>query len=262
MIKIHLKVWVLTKIFVTGIILGSLIPLSCVKEINQNFEGSLPKYQLLRNYTPRADRYMREHLINLLIEVALGAEYGNNTQVLKKWAGPMRLFVGGNPSQILQEEMYGIITEINALTTDGFYIIQTADSLQANAYLFLGSAQEFAKRVPMAPSILASHNGLVQLTSNGTFEIQKAALFVDTDQSFIDEQKHVLREELTQSLGLLNDVKYYPSSIFYEAQSYGDSFSTNDREIIRLLYNPGLIAGMDSLQIRRAGRRIMGLPPN
>jgi len=245
-----------------GMIIFIFLVGACTLDTPTDFDGTAPKYQLLRNYNPRADRYVREHLINLLIEVALGAEYGNNTHVLKKWAGPMRLFVGGNPSPVLQEEIYGIITEINALTTDGFYITQATDSLQANAYLFLGSAQEFAKRVPIASTILANHNGLVQLTSNTAFEIQKAALFVDTDQSRIVEQKHVLREELTQSLGLLNDVKYYPSSIFYEAQSYGDSFSTNDREIIRLLYNPGLLSGMDSLQIRRAGRRIMGLTPN
>ena len=37
-------------------------------------------------------------------------------------------------------------------------------------------------------------------------------------------QKHVIREEITQSLGFLNDTYDYPESIFYQGYSESNTF--------------------------------------
>ena len=49
-------------------------------------------------------------------------------------------------------------------------------------------------------------------------------------------QRHVIREEITQSLGLFNDTYDYPESIFYQGYSEQTSFASIDEEIIKLLY--------------------------
>jgi hypothetical protein len=50
-------------------------------------------------------------------------------------------------------------------------------------------------------------------------------------------EKHVLREELTQSLGFGNDSIKYPDSIFYENFSSLTKYSELDKAIIRKHYN-------------------------
>jgi hypothetical protein len=50
------------------------------------------------------------------------------------------------------------------------------------------------------------------------------------------KRKHVILEEITQSLGLANDSMRYPDSIFYEGESYITSLSKMDKEVIKMLY--------------------------
>jgi hypothetical protein len=50
-------------------------------------------------------------------------------------------------------------------------------------------------------------------------------------------QRSILREELTQSLGLYNDSWKYPNSIFYQGGNDVTEYSDLDKEIIQMLYN-------------------------
>jgi hypothetical protein len=63
------------------------------------------------------------------------------------------------------------------------------------------------------------------------------------------ERRHLLREELTQSLGLMNDTNDYPDSIFYQAWTITTQYSEIDKKIIRLLYHQDIKAGMNRLQV-------------
>jgi|SRR6056297_3018952 len=54
------------------------------------------------------------------------------------------------------------------------------------------------------------------------------------------KRKHILREELTQCLGLLNDSYIYPESIFYQRRSEVTEFSEMDKRLIQMLYNYNL----------------------
>lgn len=243
-------------------ILFCLTVAACTLETSDSIPPIQTKYQLLRNYNPTADRYVRKHLTSLLIEVALGAEYGSDLKLLKKWTQPMRLYVGSDLSPELQATLFDVIHEINVLCIDGFNIEQTEDSLTSNAFLYTGSALDFAKRFATLSSMAEHHNGLVHVAFDDSYAITKAVIYVETQQTIRTEQKHVLREELTQGLGLLNDLKYYPESIFFQAQSIGDSFSNFDRELIRLLYHPDFYPGMDAVQMLQTGQRILGVSQN
>ena len=67
----------------------------------------------------------------------------------------------------------------------------------------------------------------------------KGYCFVDMIKTGNDTQtqKSILREEITQSLGLCNDSWKYPNSIFYQGSSTNTEFSDLDKEIIQMLYN-------------------------
>ena len=231
-------------------------------DLNTEQETELPEeeYLLLNpNENAALIPLIKEYLIRYLTEVALGAEYGNNIRLLKKWKKPMKLYIGGNPASFLITELDEIIVEINTLATDDFYIQKVQDSTLANAYLYTGTAQEYSKRYPSAAPRLDENFGLVSVEINEKFEIENAFLFVDTERAPQQEQKHILREELTQGLGLLNDIPYNYYSIFYSGRTETEEYHNDDREIIRLLYHPLMKPGIDSMQIDRVGRQIMGL---
>ena len=53
----------------------------------------------------------------------------------------------------------------------------------------------------------------------------------------VERQKHVLREEITQSMGFTNDTYQYSNSIFYQGYSTITEYSELDKEVIKLFYN-------------------------
>jgi hypothetical protein len=71
---------------------------------------------------------------------------------------------------------------------------------------------------------------------NKISKIVNSKIWVSNEVDFKMKQ-HILREELVQSLGLMNDVKKYPNSIFYKGFSFPTEYSQLDKELINMLYN-------------------------
>ena len=72
-------------------------------------------------------------------------------------------------------------------------------------------------------------------------------MYVDIFRADLPGQKHLLREELTQSLGLGNDSPQYIESIFQSAWTTTTSYSMLDKDVIRLLYHPEMNIGKGNL---------------
>jgi hypothetical protein len=53
----------------------------------------------------------------------------------------------------------------------------------------------------------------------------------------LDGQKHLLREELTQALGLFNDSYKYDNSIFQQSWTTTTDYAPIDVKLIEMLYN-------------------------
>ena len=72
-------------------------------------------------------------------------------------------------------------------------------------------------------------------------EIITTTVFVDTKRTkYPHQQKHLLREEVTQAFGLRNDSYKYTDSMFYGSWQSGIStteYSNLDKEIIKYHYN-------------------------
>ena len=80
------------------------------------------------------------------------------------------------------------------------------------------------------------------------------------DSLTADQRKSLIREELTQTLGLGKDSASYPTSIFYEdneAEEYGwqTSYSELDKKIIKMVYDPRNKCGMTKDQAAEALKR-------
>ena len=76
-------------------------------------------------------------------------------------------------------------------------------------------------------------------------EIYKATVLIASDDALPQKARsHLIREELTQALGFLQDSYSYPDSIFYQDWSMVTEYSDMDREIIRMLYLDDVAPGM------------------
>ena len=78
--------------------------------------------------------------------------------------------------------------------------------------------------------------------------IVRANLFVLKTQAEI-YRRHLLREELTQSLGLMNDSNQYPESIFYAPWTDVTVFADIDRMLISMLYRPDIDVNMNADEV-------------
>ena len=85
---------------------------------------------------------------------------------------------------------------------------------------------------------------------DGEGVIQRGKVLIATDSTTQPERTHMIREELTQSLGLFKDSWEHSDSIFYEGWTTTDKYGPLDEATIRLLYQPQLVPGMDRNQVR------------
>lgn len=206
----------------------------------------------------------QKEVIGYFKDVALGFEFGDASHVSRKWEKDMKIFVGGTPSAEIMNELDRIITEVNLLTAnDDFKILTTSDTTQSNCYLFFGAGNDFSKVIPSATAEIESNLGVFYVWYDDDDIIYRAVVYVDIYRATAANiQKHLLREELTQSLGLARDSKKYPESIFQQDWTDVTEYAPIDRDLIRLLYDPDMETGMDENSIEPVLEElVVGLEP-
>jgi len=178
-------------------------------------------------------------------EVALGFEYGDNSQVVRKWNSDMLVYMSGNTDSVLQAELATITDDLNALFTDKFHMSITHDSIRANFIIYTGGHQHYGDLFPQDAQGAVANAGLFRVYWDSLDVIISGHAFIDTDR-IVDPviRKHLLREELTQALGLGRDSYRYQNSIFQQDWTQVTEFSELDRTLIYLLYNPLIRPGM------------------
>jgi hypothetical protein len=143
----------------------------------------------------------------------------------------MKIYVEGQKIDYLMVELNDIVSELNnIINTIEIEIVKNPKD--ANMFIYLGSSDGFANYCPnLDRSLLTNNWGLFFVSSvNGH-------MYVDINRANEVEQKHLLREELTQSLGLFNDSYKYPESIYYQGWTTTTEYAPIDVELIEMLYN-------------------------
>ena len=196
-------------------------------------------------------------VIDYFKDIALGFEFGNTSNITRKWNSEMKVFIGGEPSFELLAEFEKIRTEINELKTDGFNVTVVDDSLQSNYYIFFGSGTKYAEMFPDEANLVNSNWGLFYLLWNGQNQFYSGHMYVDIIRANSIEQKHLLREEFTQSLGFARDSQLYMESIFQSDWTTTIEYAPIDQDLIRLLYHPKMSVGLNELEVDNALREIL-----
>jgi len=185
-------------------------------------------------------------IVDYFNEIALGFEFQEASLITRKWTLNMQVFVHGNPSQEVLDELDGILTEINALATDGFAISIVDNESYANFHIYFVGQEEYAAAYPETADLLDDNPGLFTVDwSQNTNDLNWGIMYVDVVRlTELEGQKHFLRKALTQSLGFGMTSELYAESIFYHTGPSTVAFSDIDKELIRFLYHPTMTSGL------------------
>lgn len=182
-------------------------------------------------------------------EVALGFEYGNVSAVTRKWKTNMKIFVAGSASTEVRHELDLIIEDINALASDGFQIEIVSKREDSNCFVFFGSEKVYGELYPKQAGLLRKASGLCTVSWNNRDEIVRGHVFVRTEGNSVEEQRHVIREELTQALGFGKDSPRFIDSIFQSKFTLPTTYAPVDRELISLLYHSDMQPGLPATEV-------------
>lgn len=188
-------------------------------------------------------------VIDYFKEISLGFEFGEASKITRRWQSDMKVYIGGDPKPELVNEFEKIKNEINTLVSTDFKIERVNDSVESNYYMFFGSKNQFDKIYPQHRDLTEDNWGLFFVSWNASQNLRSGRMYVDIERANVLEQKHILREELTQSLGLARDSNMYPESIFQSSWTTTIGYSELDKDLIRLLYHPSMRSGLGDFQV-------------
>lgn len=187
---------------------------------------------------PRPEGYSSDE-IDYFIELAFESEYGLGGGVLRRWRSDtgLRVRLMGNVTATDQIVIESVRTEIERLTPLRIQLVEDSAMVEMH---FVRQIR-FREILPDAPP---GNAGLVWVWWDPDDYLCRSVVLIATDVT--DRQRsHLIREELTQALGLLEDSNMYPESVFYQdGSSQADEYSSLDRAAIELLYRDELRVGM------------------
>jgi hypothetical protein len=197
----------------------------------------------LRHTPDRLLTAYQKSVIGYFQEIALGFEYGTATPVTRKWRHDIKIFATGAPDEVHRREIDRVAAELNALIAADVRVLVVDSISDANLIVFFGDAQGFVAQFPCEARLVKGNSGLYHIFWNRKNEIVRGHIFIKTTTSE-EEQRHTIREEITQAMGLGRDSDRFGDSIFRSSYTTVTEYSSIDRDIIRLLYHPSLPVGL------------------
>jgi hypothetical protein len=180
----------------------------------------------------KVEKQRSPETIQYFNEIVMNTEFNGSRKTAYTWKTDMKIYVDGEKQDYLVDELNRIVSELNDIINPIEIKIVSSPS-QANYVVYFGSRTNFKNKYSLSdPQRLENNWGYFEVyTSSGLMYVD---LFRNDDK---ESHKHLLREELTQSLGLFNDSYEYPESIFYQGWTTTTEYAPIDRELIDMLYN-------------------------
>ena len=167
--------------------------------------------------------------------VATKSEFSSGKFQPHRWRKDMKIYVKGDKPDYLMSELNKIVGELNDIINTINIKIVNSES-ESNFVIFFGGQSGYNELCSTSIGLTEHNYGLFVV--DGGVSIGGGSMYVDTERSSTTSaKKHLLREELTQSLGLFNDTYDYPNSIFYQGWTETNQYAPIDIELISMLYN-------------------------
>jgi len=184
-----------------------------------------------------------EDVILYFNEVCLDAEivYSGDPGLLQKWAEPIEYALFGNFNSEDLTVFNDFVRWLN--TVVGFPgFVEAPWPEDAPLKIYFCAEEEMISR--MGKDFLGN-DGAVTFWYNDVNEIYDATICCRTD---IDQltRNSVILEEIYNCLGPIQDTRLRPDSIIYTEFSQPQKLTEMDELILRLLYHPWMVCGMDA----------------
>ncbi|MBW4519888.1 MAG: DUF2927 domain-containing protein [Scytolyngbya sp. HA4215-MV1] len=181
----------------------------------------------------RRTTYSADEVNRYFLEVALGSEYGSTNARVRKWDinQPIRIYVNrtyGTPTAADEATLNQVVNELKQLTGLNLEIVDRNPNIE----IYFAPQYKFKQ---IEPNYRPLNSGFAWVWWSGD-TITKARILVTTTNVSQKERSSIIREELTQSLGLLQDSEQYADSIFYQEWNDVTEFSAVDKAVIQLFY--------------------------
>ena len=184
--------------------------------------------------------------IDYFLEVALGAEFSQSSSAAKirKWQGDVRIQYFGSPTSEDLTTLSSVVSEVNELTNGGVHLKLVNSN--PNITIHFAPQSQFSR---LEPNYQPGNFGYAWTQWDENNRIYNANVLITTTKVTQKERSHLIREELTQSLGLTQDSFKYADSVFYQPWTDVTQYSAIDRSLIRMLYDPQISSGMNQAQV-------------
>jgi hypothetical protein len=220
-------------IFVGFVLLSNEPLLNFANGIN-NPSKSKKELNPYGDYDPGKDKQFSKEERDYFNKIAKFSEFEGESEI-SRWTTDVKIFVRGEKRGYLMDELDRIVNELNEII-DPISISIVDKEHESNYQIILGSQKEYNAFEPDSEDLTEGNWGLFVINSGKI--IKRGSMYVDIIRcKDIASQKHLLREELTQSLGLTNDSYTYPESIFQQKWTETTEYAPIDRKLIDMLYN-------------------------
>ena len=184
-----------------------------------------------------------DDVVTWFAEVCLDSEYINSGDPsrVQKWQMPISFAIHGDTT----EEDWATIAHFTQWlnTLEGFPgICQVEDPAQANLQIHFTDQQGLLDI--MGPDY-SDVDGAVTFWYDGDNAIYDAIISIRTDLEQ-EVRNSVILEELYNGLGPVQDTYLRPDSLIWQGFSTSQELTEVDELILRLLYHPDMLCGLDS----------------
>ncbi|HEY9811755.1 MAG TPA: DUF2927 domain-containing protein [Halomicronema sp.] len=206
-------------------------------------------------FTPSPNfSFLSTKQIDYFLEVAMGSEFSQSNSVVRKWQGDIKVQVIGTPTPEDITTLVQVMNEVNFLAEGNINL--RFDNQNSHIKIYFVPEREFANYESNYQPV---NYGFFWTYWNNNQVITKANILITTENVTQRERSHLIREELTQSLGLMRDSYRYDNSIFYQGWTDVNEYSPIDKVLIQTLYRPQIKPGMSQEQVRQVLRSL--IPP-
>ena len=183
-----------------------------------------------------------EEMVTYFNEVCLDAEFVNsgNASVLQRWENPIYYQIYGDPTDLDLQILNNMCQWLN--TIDGFPgIYETVETWQENYSIYFCTQDELIDR--MGDEYYGVDGAFTFWYNDNIIYDCTVCIRTDLDQ---EVRNSVILEELYNSLGPAQDTNLRQESIIYAGYSIPQALHPIDEVILKLLYHPDLLIGMDA----------------
>lgn len=193
-----------------------------------------------------------EDVITYFNEVCLDSEFvnGGDPSVVQKWMIPIRYKLHGAYTQEDLAVLNSFVTWLNQL--EGFPGIAEAQPQETvNLNIHFCPGDEFPQR--MGENYAGLDGGVLFWYDDN--EIYDATICYRTDLEQYTRNSVIL-EEIYNGLGPVQDTVLRPDSLIFQQFTVPQWMSAEDELILKLLYHPGILPGMDAFQCQQVIREL------